>query len=68
MQVPYYVQRLLSPGGAEKDNAVVSICNILLQHFIPSRKSEFINTKSRYSILDVLVNIFLIILIRSRRA
>src|SRR5215210_7046268 len=56
-------------SGAEKilTSSSSAIILLLLQHFLRSRRSEFINTKRRYTILHVLVNIFFI-LIRCRGA
>jgi hypothetical protein len=74
IQVTPYVLKLISARGAEKDFAVVSLCNATpttttaAAAFLSSKRSKFINRKSRYCILHVLVNIFLIILIRSRGA
>jgi hypothetical protein len=71
IQVTPYVHKLISARGAEKDIAVVSFCSAKTAAaavFLSSKRSKFINTKSRYCILHVLVKIFLIILIRSRGA
>jgi hypothetical protein len=71
IQVTPYVHKLISARGAEKDIAVVSFCSAKTAAaavFLSSKRSKFINTKSRYCILYVLVKIFLIILIRSRGA